>query len=686
MAAFDRLAPGARSTTSSTPWAGALRPLQDAGHRAGAAPASDAAAAGPDGRRQDRGGASSRCCRAMAERALARPVRALRLPARALLNNLEPRLERYAGWLGRRAASGTATSAPPQRRRILRRPARHPADHARVAGGDAGLAPRRPRRGCFAGVRAVVVDEVHAFAGDDRGWHLLAVLERLDRLAGRDAPADRPVGHRRQPRRAAGLAARRGADRPAGAVVRPRRPAPTPPPPRCTLDYVGHLDNAATVIAAPAPRREAAGLLRQPRARSRSSPPRCASAGVDDVRLAQLARPSTSAGGPSRRSPRRATASSSPPAPWSWASTSATSTASSRSTPRAPSRRSCSASAAPAGGRAPRATACSSPPDDERAAAGRRAAHAVGAGYVEPVAAAAGAAPHPRPAAAGAVPAGSTGSATGTWPRLVDGLPVGRPTAPSAIVDHLVADGLPRTRTTACCSSARRPSALRPAALHGTDRRSSPPPPSSPSCTGAPRSARVDPGPAHRKVDGPRVLLLAGRTWRSPTSTGSAADASSHRPADPDASAGKAGRSCWDSSSPARCGRSYSAPPRRCGSRSAPSPSSRVCERSWRRLADPGATVVMREPPAICAGGRGPVRVQTPSAGRPSGCRGSLATSGQPRSPTAARRHHVRAAHRDDGSVTAAAPHPRRYGRGATGPQILRSSPPPIAIPRSALA
>lgn len=37
----------------------------------------------------------------------------------------------------------------------------------------------------FGGVRAIVVDEVHAFAGDDRGWHLLAVLERLTHLVGR---------------------------------------------------------------------------------------------------------------------------------------------------------------------------------------------------------------------------------------------------------------------------------------------------------------------------------------------------------------------------------------------------------------------------------------------------------------------------------------------------------------------
>jgi ATP-dependent Lhr-like helicase len=32
------------------------------------------------------------------------------------------------------------------------------------------------------GVRTVVVDEIHAFAGDDRGWHMLALLCRLDAL------------------------------------------------------------------------------------------------------------------------------------------------------------------------------------------------------------------------------------------------------------------------------------------------------------------------------------------------------------------------------------------------------------------------------------------------------------------------------------------------------------------------
>ena len=36
------------------------------------------------------------------------------------------------------------------------------------------------------GVDVVVIDEAHAFVGDDRGWHLLAVLARVSKLAGRE--------------------------------------------------------------------------------------------------------------------------------------------------------------------------------------------------------------------------------------------------------------------------------------------------------------------------------------------------------------------------------------------------------------------------------------------------------------------------------------------------------------------
>src|ERR1700716_2983063 len=102
----------------------------------------------------------------------------------------------------------------------------------------------------FAGLQAVVVDEVHAFAGDDRGWHLLAVLERLTRGAGH--PLQR-VGLSPTVGNPAELVdwlegARRG-ERPA-VVIAPHIAVPaTPPPGDIELDYVGSVDNAATVIS-----------------------------------------------------------------------------------------------------------------------------------------------------------------------------------------------------------------------------------------------------------------------------------------------------------------------------------------------------------------------------------------------------------------------------------------------------
>ena len=93
--------------------------------------------------------------------------------------------------------------------------------------------------------RVVVVDEIHAFAGDDRGWHLLAVLERLTRIAGRelqriglsatvgnpDALLDWATGH---------CAGEREVVSPAVTETKS---------PEVTLDYVGSLENAALVIS-----------------------------------------------------------------------------------------------------------------------------------------------------------------------------------------------------------------------------------------------------------------------------------------------------------------------------------------------------------------------------------------------------------------------------------------------------
>jgi ATP-dependent Lhr-like helicase len=178
-------------------------------------------------------------------------------PLKALLNNLATRIDAYAQWLGRSAALWHGDTKESQRRRIrterpdilLTTPESLEAmligvktDHAHLLGG----------------VRTVVVDEVHAFAGDDRGWHLLAVLERLERVTGRAIQRiglSATVGNPKQ--LLTWLQGAQAGRRP-GRVVAPGVSAATtshaaatsPPPGEVELDYVGSLDNAAKVIAA----------------------------------------------------------------------------------------------------------------------------------------------------------------------------------------------------------------------------------------------------------------------------------------------------------------------------------------------------------------------------------------------------------------------------------------------------
>lgn len=170
-------------------------------------------------------------------------------PLRALLNNLEPRLSSYASWTGRRAGLWHGDTADSKRRRML------------VDQPDMLLttpeslesmlvSTRTTPRKLFAGLRVVVVDEVHSFAGDDRGWHLLAVLERLQRLAGR--PLQRiglsaTVGN---PEELLHWLQGSGAgSRPASVIAPDIGSGSGPPPGEVTLDHVGSTNNAAKVIS-----------------------------------------------------------------------------------------------------------------------------------------------------------------------------------------------------------------------------------------------------------------------------------------------------------------------------------------------------------------------------------------------------------------------------------------------------
>lgn len=171
-------------------------------------------------------------------------------PLRALLNNLEPRLRGYAGWLGRRVGLWHGDVGPTTRRGMLA----DPPDIVLTTPESLEamlVSPHVDHRALFAGLRAVVVDEVHAFAGDDRGWHLLAVLERVQRLAGRRIQRvglSATVGNPAEL-----LAWLAGAIPPRRAtVVSPDGLAGTacPTVADVTLDYVGTVANAARVIAA----------------------------------------------------------------------------------------------------------------------------------------------------------------------------------------------------------------------------------------------------------------------------------------------------------------------------------------------------------------------------------------------------------------------------------------------------
>lgn len=165
-------------------------------------------------------------------------------PLRALLNNLTPRLNSYAAWLGRSAEVWHGDVGQAQRRRILREQPdillTTPESLEAML-----VSTNVDTRQTFHNIRTIVVDEVHAFAGDDRGWHLLAVLERLSKVAGRELQRiglSATVGNPDEL-----LTWLQGSNR-----ARPRQVVAPQVANAVTtdiaLDHVGTIDNAAKVI------------------------------------------------------------------------------------------------------------------------------------------------------------------------------------------------------------------------------------------------------------------------------------------------------------------------------------------------------------------------------------------------------------------------------------------------------
>ncbi len=106
-------------------------------------------------------------------------------PIKALLNNQEERLGTYAEMVGLRRFVWHGDVPDGERRRFVREPAEilmtTPESLEVML-----VSPRSPVVRLFKDLRLVVIDEVHALAGTDRGAHLMSVLERLAPLSQND--------------------------------------------------------------------------------------------------------------------------------------------------------------------------------------------------------------------------------------------------------------------------------------------------------------------------------------------------------------------------------------------------------------------------------------------------------------------------------------------------------------------
>ncbi len=106
-------------------------------------------------------------------------------PIKALLNNQSERLDLYTEMVGLRRFVWHGDTTTGDKRRFLREPSEllmtTPESLEVML-----VSPRVAAGELFRDLRIVIVDEVHALAGTDRGAHFMSVLQRLSQLAGQD--------------------------------------------------------------------------------------------------------------------------------------------------------------------------------------------------------------------------------------------------------------------------------------------------------------------------------------------------------------------------------------------------------------------------------------------------------------------------------------------------------------------
>ncbi|MCZ8227624.1 MAG: DEAD/DEAH box helicase [Burkholderiaceae bacterium] len=162
-------------------------------------------------------------------------------PIKALLNNLEQRLSYYAGLVGRRVAVWHGDVSQSQKGHALKDA---PDILLTTPESLEGMlvSTRIDRKAWFGNLRVVIADELHAFAADDRGWHMRAVLHRLQQYVPHEMQRLGLSATVSNPNELLTWFAPAGSKQVVGS-------ASVSTDADVTVDFVGSLVNAGTVIA-----------------------------------------------------------------------------------------------------------------------------------------------------------------------------------------------------------------------------------------------------------------------------------------------------------------------------------------------------------------------------------------------------------------------------------------------------